>query len=180
MRTALIVSFILHGGLVAAMQTAFPIALFQTPVQVYHVELIRPPMDPVDDDAGGTDLSAETPEDKKPPEPTEDTISLDTKDKKYVSYARIIKEKLLSRWEYPQAARDNLIEGTCLVLFTLDRQGALQGIRILQAASHPILDKEAERAIQAASPFPPFPGSVTVQRLNIKANFAYRLTSKRH
>ena len=180
MRTALIISFILHTGLVAAMQTDFPITLFQTPVQVYHVEFIRPPMDPIDDEEAGTDLTRETPEDKKPPEKTEDTISLDTKDERYVSYARIIKEKLLSRWEYPQAARDNLIEGTCLVLFTLDRQGALQGIQILQNASHPILDTEAERAIQAASPFPPFPGSVTVQRLNIKANFAYRLTAKKH
>jgi protein TonB len=137
-------------------------------------------MDPIDDQEGGTDLSRETPKEEKPPEKTEDTISLDTKDERYVSYARIIKERLLSRWEYPQAARDNLIEGTCLVLFTLNRQGALQGIRIIEAASHPILDREAERAIQAASPYPPFPGSVTVQRLNIKANFAYRLTAKKH
>ena len=180
MKTSLIVSVCFHFCVLMVVQKAFPINWAREPLRTYHVELLRPPVDPLDEaETTGADLAKIKPEEKTPPEETEDTISLDTANKKYSSYAAVIKARLMQHWEYPPEARDNLIEGQVLVIFSLDRQGNLQGIKILMPSVHAILDEETQRAIRASAPFPPFPGSVTVQKLNIKANFAYVLKTRR-
>jgi protein TonB len=102
---------------------------------------------------------------------------LDTKDKRYVPYAKLVKARLMQNWKYPEEALDKLIEGKLLALFSLDRQGRLLEIEIIQLSGFEVLDREAIRAIRASAAFPPFPSSVTVSRLNIEASFDYRLTS---
>lgn len=179
-RTTFILSFLFHVVLLIGIQTVLPIHWFSQPMRTYEVELLRPPVEALETpDLLETDLSRLIPEEASPPEQTEDTISLDTEDKRYSSYAKAIKEKLLRHWQYPPQASENLIEGDVLVLFTLDRQGTLLDVRVLQASSHDLLDGETLRTIRSAAPYPPFPGSFTVKRLHVKANFAYRLTSRR-
>jgi protein TonB len=137
-------------------------------------------VDPIDDDeTADADLAKINADEKERSEEAEDTISLDTKDKRYTSYAKAIKTRLMKHWEYPREARENLIEGKVLIVFSLNRQGHLKEIRILQPSGYDILNKEAERAIRSAAPFPSFPGSVTVARLNIKADFAYLLAANK-
>lgn len=180
MRTSLIISLSFHVCVLLVIQKTFPVNWISKPLRTYHVELLREPVDLLDDEEPArTDFTRIRSEHKTSPEQTEDTISLNTKDERYSSYARIIKKKLMRHWTYPREAWENLIEGNVLVLFTLNREGHLKDIRILQPSSSDILDQEAARAIRAAVPFPPFPGSVTVVRLNIKANFAYKLTPRR-
>jgi TonB family protein len=181
MRTSVIISVLFHVCVLFAIQTAFPMSWEKKPLKTYRVELIRPPLDTLknEDDTGGTDPSKLKPSMKSRLKETEDTISLDTKDKRYSSYANTIKKVLMDHWMYPQEALKNLIEGDVLVLFTLNRQGRLYDIRIIQPSAEDTLDKEVVRAIRSAVPFPPFPDSVAVERLNIKANFAYRLTTPR-
>jgi TonB family protein len=179
MRIALFVSILFHAGILMVVQKAFPINWGTEPLRTYRVELLRPPVDPLDDeDTAGADLAKIKPDEKAPPEDTEDTISLNTKDKKYTSYAAVIKTRLMQHWEYPRQAWENLIEGKVLVLFTLNRQGHLKELKILQPSAYAILDAETERSIRSAAPFPPFPASVTVARLNIKADFTYTLTMR--
>jgi TonB family protein len=180
MRFSLVVSLLFHVCILLGIQKTFPIDWGIKPLRTYHIELIRPPVDPLDDGkTSGNDLSVIKSQEKAPPEKTEDTISLDTKDERYVSYARVIKEKLMNNWTYPRQAWENLIEGEVLVYFTLNREGHLRDLKLLKPSVFGILNGEAARAVRAAAPFPPFPGSVTVKKLNIKANFAYRLTSRR-
>jgi protein TonB len=107
----------------------------------------------------------------------EETISLDTRDKRYISYAKIIQQKLMEHWEYPPLARDNLIEGQSLILFSLLSDGSLTGISITQSSGYEILDKEVIDAVTGAAPFPPFPESIPANKLNINASFEYRLTT---
>jgi TonB family protein len=180
MRITLVVSFLVHAALFAGMQTAFPLHWLTRPLRTFQVELLRPPVEALETpNVLETDLSRLTTEEPTPPEEAEDTISLDTEDKRYSSYAGAIKEKVMRHWQYPPQATENLIEGDVLVLFTLDRQGSLLDVLVVQPSSYGILDEETLRTIRSAAPFPPFPGSVTVKRLNIKANFAYRLTTRR-
>ena len=181
MRGAVIISVLFHVCVLFTIQRAFPMNWEKKPLKTYRVELIRPPLDSLknEDDAGDTDLSKLKPSMKSRLKETEDTISLDTKDKRYSSYANTIKKVLMDHWMYPQEALKDLIEGDVLVLFTLDRQGCLNDIRIIQPSAEDMLDNEVVRAIRSAVPFPPFPDSVAVEKLNIKANFAYRLTTPR-
>ncbi len=179
MRSCIVISLMFHLCALFGMQEVVPINLFPKPLRTYRVELIRPPVDQIDEEAGSADLTKLKPEDEEAAERLEDTISLDTSDKRYISYARVIKDKLNRNWKYPQKAYLNLIEGNVFVRFTLDRKGTLLDVTVLRTSGFGILDDETLRAIRAAAPFPPFPGSVSVKRLNIKANFAYRLTPRK-
>ena len=179
MRISLVVSLGCHIFLFAAMQKAFPVSWIMKPLKTYHVELFRPAVHNLDEDeTSTTELAGIKPKEKPKASDSEDTISLDTTDRRYSSYARVIKERLMRHWEYPPEAKENLIEGRVLVLFSLNRQGQLKNIKILGRSSYEILDKETLKTIRNASPFPSFPGSVTVKKLNIKASFGYRLTSR--
>ena len=177
-RISLMASLLFHICILMIVQKAFPINWFPEPLRTYHVELLRPPMDTVDnEEIADADLAKINPDKRASPEESEDTISLDTKDKRYTSYSKLIKARLMQHWNYPKEAWENLIEGKVLVRFSLNRQGHLKEIKILNPSSYEILNLEAERAIRSAAPFPPFPGSVKVARLNIKADFAYKLSA---
>jgi len=179
MRISLVLSFACHLGIVLAVQKAFPLHwTFESP-HAYRVELIRPPVDPLGPEGGGaTNLAKVIPPSRKPSDTTEDTISLDTSDKRYASYAGIIKAKIMGHWNYPSEARNNLLEGKLLLLFSLNREGRLLDLRILESSGYGVLDKEAMTAVRTAAPFPAFPSSVSVARLHVKAKFDYKLTAR--
>jgi TonB family protein len=182
LRLCLIVSLVFHAVLVFTLQTAFPTYLAGEDLRIYRVDLIRPPVEDLDMDVKpDTDIS-------KPQEPvtsqassedTQETISLDTDDKRYVSYAQAIKERIAGQWKYPQEARKKKLEGRLVALFSLDREGALTRLDITKTSGHDVLDREAERAIQSAAPFPPFPSTITVSLLNINVSFDYTLSKKK-
>jgi TonB family protein len=180
MRVSVLLSFFLHALLTFTFKDAFSSFWAQPDLRVYKIELIRPPVEEIGGEReANADLAKSAREEKPPsPEESQDTISLDTTDKRYVDYARAIKERILSRWKYPPQAKDNLIEGKLLVVFSLGMQGEMKEIRVAESSGHQILDAEATRAIRSAAPFPPFPSHVTVARLNIKASFDYRIKAK--
>ena len=182
LRLYLIVSLVFHAVLVFTLQTAFPTYLTGEDLRIYRVDLIRPPVEDLDMDVKpDTDIS-------KPQEPvasqassedSQETISLDTDDKRYVSYAHAIKERIAGQWKYPQEARKKKLEGRLLAVFSLSREGALTRLDITESSGHDVLDREAARAIESAAPFPPFPGHITVSRLNINVSFDYTLSKKK-
>lgn len=149
-------------------------------LRTYNVEIIRPPTEGLDKgDLPGSGIDSLDREKETPSEDSEDTISLDTKDGRYIQYTGVIKKEILKNWDYPDEARLSLMEGEVMALFTLKRDGSMQQINIKSGSGHDILDKEVLRAIKASAPFPSFPDSIKVNRLNIKAKFDYRLSSAR-
>jgi TonB family protein len=180
MQGSLVLSLLFHVTVLLAVQKIVPINLFTQPLRTYHVELFRPPVDPLEEEiSSSTDLSKIKAEEEKEPEETEETISLDTRDERYSTYAKVIKEQLMREWHYPQEAFEDLIEGDVLVLFSLNRKGKLLQVKVLQPSPFPILEKETIRTVQSAAPYPVFPGSVKVTKLHIKANFTYRIAARR-
>jgi len=182
LRICLIVSLVFHAVIVLTLQNAFPTYLAGEDLRIYRVELIRPPVDDLDlAEKPDTDISK--PEEpapaQTPSEDSQETISLDTDDKRYVTYAQAIKERIAGQWKYPQEARKKKLEGRLVALFSLNREGTLTRLDITKSSGHEVLDREAERAIRSAAPFPPFPSTVTVSRLNINVSFDYTLTRKK-
>jgi TonB family protein len=179
-RISVLVSLLLHALLLFTFRNAFSSYWAREDLRTYNVELIRPPIEDMDnEEKADADVAKAKQEDKPPPsQESQETISLDTTDRRYVDYARIIKERILAQWKYPKEARENLVEGKLLVLFSLNKQGNMTEIKVTESSGHDILDREAARAISSASPFPPFPEHVTVSRLNIKASFDYRIKTK--
>ena len=180
MRISLILSLCFHVILFLVFQKAFPLNWPVEELRTYSVELIRPPVDDINpDEITETGVAGTKPEQRAGPEDHQETISLDTRDKRYAPYAKIIKEKILRNWRYPEEAKEHLLEGKLLVIFSLIRQGNMTSAQIINPSGHNILDTEAIRAIGAAAPFPPFPEHITLNRLNIKASFVYRLTARK-
>ena len=180
MKISLLVSLCFHAALLMAIQKAFPIHWVPEPLRTFHVELLRPSEDHFRETAPPElDHAKIQQQASEQPEIEPDTISLDTKDKRYSSYAKIIKERLMQHWTYPPDAVENLMEGNVRVLFSMNKEGGLIRVDIIRNSPFDILDNEALRAIRAAAPFPPFPESVRASRLSIKAGFAYRLSAGR-
>ncbi len=178
MQIAITLSAVSHLILIMTVQQVFPVYWKTEELRSYNVELIR---ESVDDLPVGTLDSTKNEDSLKKVIDTkkdaEETISLDTKDKRYISYTKIIKQKLMEHWDYPPLARDNLIEGQSLIIFSLFNDGSLTGISVTQSSGYEILDKEVIDAVASAAPFPPFPESILVNKLNINASFEYRLTT---
>jgi len=179
MKWSLFLSVAFHLIAFVAFRDTVSLDWLKEPVRTYQVELIRPPLDQIEkweEQAANLDKAKNPP--GSPPVAAEDTISLDTRDERYVPYAAIIRARLLQNWNYPAAARENLIEGKLLVLFTLTKEGNLAAFRILDPSGARILDEEALRTIRAAAPFPPFPASLGLAKLHIKARFEYQLRKR--
>jgi protein TonB len=180
MRISLLFSILFHVILLLSFQNAFPLYADTQDLRTYQVELLRPPVEDMDrEEKADGDIEKLKAEPEPAPEETQETISLDTDDKRYVTYAGVIKERIATHWSYPQEARNNLLEGRLLVVFSLDREGSLTGLYVRDSSGHDILDGEAARAIRNASPFPPFPEHISVSRLNVEVTFDYWITTKR-
>jgi TonB family protein len=180
MRICLMLSILFHVVLLLSFQDAFPLYTDPEDLRTYEVELLRPPVEDMDrQEKADADIEKLKEEPKPASEETQETISLDTDDKRYVTYARVIKERIMAHWSYPQEARNNLLEGRLLVVFSLNKQGSLTRLDIRESSGYDILDREAARAIRNASPFPSFPEHIAVSRLNVQASFDYYITAKR-
>jgi len=178
MKIALAVSIASHLILIVAVQQVIPVFWKTDEIRAYKIELIREAVDDIPlgrlDDLQDENSLKKVIESQKD---SEETISLDTKDKRYISYTRLIKKKLMTHWNYPPYAKANLLEGKSIILFSLLHDGTLIGISITKSSGYEILDKEVKDAVIRAAPFPSFPESINVNKLNINASFEYRLTS---
>ncbi|MBN1849089.1 MAG: energy transducer TonB [Deltaproteobacteria bacterium] len=180
MKACIIFSLLFHILFVWTFQKAFPLQWNMEEVRTYQVELIRPPVDDIDTEELSNMQMRDMDQEEVPPQAImQDTISLDTKDERYISYAGLIKQQIMHHWRYPPKAKEYLIEGDLVAFFSLNRDGTMIQVSILKASGHDILDNEVIRAIKSAAPFSPFPSSIQVNRLNIKANFDYQLTAGR-
>ncbi|MDP6179966.1 MAG: TonB family protein [Desulfatiglandales bacterium] len=130
------------------------------------MDLFRPPIENINtDETPRPDATRIQQEQLPTAEDGQDTISLDTKDKSYVSYAKIIKEMIGHRWRYPPDALERLLEGKLMVIFSLTRGGSLIQVKIIDNSEYKILDEEAFKAVRTATPSPSFPEHIKASRL---------------
>lgn len=105
--------------------------------------------------------------------PPKDTISLNTDDLKYFSYALKLKSKIEYVWRYPAQASERGIQGDLLLNFTILKDGQVTDVRVVSTSGYDLLDEEAVRAIKAAAPFAPLPDSWHQDQLTITGHFLY-------
>ncbi|HEY5599905.1 MAG TPA: energy transducer TonB, partial [Candidatus Manganitrophaceae bacterium] len=107
-----------------------------------------------------------------------DSISINTEDLKYFSYLIKVKNRIEYIWRYPSAAAERGLEGNLLLSFTIHQDGRVSDVAIASSSGYELLDQEAARAVQTASPFPPLPDSWNEEHITITGHFLYfnRLT----
>jgi periplasmic protein TonB len=169
----LLISAAVHAVVFLAVQKTVSWPHFRPEPEIFKVQLIRHPVDTAH-------LAPETSTIKKsqaesPYTREEDTIRLGEVKGKYADYAAAIKERLESAWIYPQQAREEAIEGTSLMHFTIEKTGELSASRLTASSGHPCLDDNALQAVAAAAPYPRFPDHFSISRLHVEASFTYQL-----
>jgi len=107
--------------------------------------------------------------------PEEETVNLNTREFKYISYFSKIKSKIELVWIYPQISVINGEQGTVHLKFTIVEDGNLEDVQLIKSSGYPALDEEAIRAVKAAAPYPPLPKSWGLKRLHIVGEFNYIL-----
>jgi TonB family protein len=172
---ALLASALIHAGILAGSPNIFMAPGFGAKLRAFNVDLIRPPMEEIQEQSEETRPPISKAPIESAQENNEATISLDTADALYYPYATIIKERIQQHWTYPVAARESYVQGNLLIVFRLERNGRLVNSCIERPSGSQILDNASIKAIELASPFPPFPETIPVQFLNINASFAYQL-----
>jgi len=58
-----------------------------------------------------------------------------------------LNEYITRNVKYPETAKENGLQGKCVIEFMVDEKGAIQRINKLQSSGSPVLDAEAERLI---------------------------------
>jgi TonB family protein len=172
---AFLVSAIVHLGIIISSPDIFLAKGFGVKPRAFKVDLIRPPMDEIEDRSEENHSPTGQAPDERDKAREEATISLDTTDTIYYPYVKTIKEGIHKNWIYPPSAQESYIQGDLMIVFRLDKNGTLVNSRIARSSGHQILDGSALNAIELASPFPPFPDTITVHFLNINATFTYQL-----
>ena len=172
---AFLVSALIHAGIIIGSPDIFMAGGFGAKLRAFKVDLIRPPMDEIQELSEEVQAPISQAPIESAQEKEEATISLDTKDAIYYPYAKAVKERIQKHWTYPAAARESYMQGNLLIIFRLERKGHLVNSRIARSSGYQILDGSSLRAIELASPFPPFPDTIPVQFLNINASFTYKL-----
>ena len=61
-----------------------------------------------------------------------------------------------------------------VLAFRLERTGLVKQLRVAQSSGYPEYDAIAQRAVSAASPFPPFPPTITESSLDINFTFSFK------
>jgi periplasmic protein TonB len=76
---------------------------------------------------------------------------------------------------YPSDAQSRGVEGVVMLNFSVDRNGRVLAHEIVRSSGHPELDKEVVSMIERAQPLPPFPPSMTEEKLDLTVPIRFSL-----
>ncbi|WP_185021917.1 energy transducer TonB, partial [Pseudomonas poae] len=78
------------------------------------------------------------------------------------------KVERIGNLNYPDEARRQQIYGNLRLLVSINRDGTLYEVQVLESSGQPLLDQAAQRIVRLAAPFAPFSGDLNdVDRLEI-------------
>lgn len=106
-------------------------------------------------------------------------VWLDTEKDLLISFFKRFRDRIYLAWHYPPLSRERGEEGTCLLRITVNRDGTLANVQLMESSGYPRLDDEALSAVRKASPFGPLARSYEEESLTIFAFFRYSITRSR-
>jgi len=102
------------------------------------------------------------------------TLTLGDTDARYRGYLEEVQGSIDRSWRWREALLAAGGGGQVLVRFSLSPGGQVEDVGVVESSGNPVLDREAADAVRRA-PLPEFPHHWTLQRLNLFAQFGYRL-----
>ena len=106
-----------------------------------------------------------------------DTVWMDTERDLLISFMRRFRTNIYNVWNYPAAAAAQNEQGKCLLRITVDREGKVADVKLLESSGHSLLDEEAMNAVrEAGKSYNPLPRAYPNPDLKIMAIFEYSLS----
>nr|WP_279237573.1 energy transducer TonB [Dyella sedimenti] len=108
--------------------------------------------------------------------PRKKFISSNTREYAYAAYMRgwVDRVERVGNLNYPNEARRRGLHGDVLMTVTLNRDGSVKGIEVVQSSGQPLLDAAAQRIVRLAAPFPPIPEDKDhIDELNITRTWQF-------
>ena len=103
-------------------------------------------------------------------------IPLETQDDRFVSYFLKIKRQIEYIWNYPRDAAMRGESGSCVIQFTILKNGLLAAPpKLLRSSGFTTLDREALGAVADGAPYPPIPKRLATESLTVTGEFQYIL-----
>jgi periplasmic protein TonB len=96
-----------------------------------------------------------------------------------ISFFQRFRNNVYNVWNYPIRSRESGEEGTSLLRITVNRDGTLAEVRLMESTGHPRLDEEALAAVRKGAPYGRLPRAYEGETLTIFAFFNYSLTRMR-
>lgn len=105
-----------------------------------------------------------------------DTVWLDTQHDLLNSFMRRFRDNIYLVWDYPAEALRQMQQGTCLLRITINRQGDVEDVRVLESSGYPLLDREAVDSVWQGATYGPLPRAYPHDTLKIMAFFQYGMS----
>jgi periplasmic protein TonB len=87
-------------------------------------------------------------------------------------YLNLIRDRILSKRDYPAVANPLQLSGVAFFELVLDRAGSLLSLRLVRTSGVGTLDDVGTDMIRRAAPFPPVPEDIAGERLRLSLTLA--------
>ena len=104
-----------------------------------------------------------------------DTVWMDTQQDLLISFMRRFRNNIYVVWNYPESARIRNQQGSCLLRITVDRDGNVTDVKLMESSGFRVLDDEAMRAVRQGATYGPLPRAYPNEYLHIMALFNYQM-----
>lgn len=108
---------------------------------------------------------------------TGDKIDMNTTNFRFIGYFTSIRKAFELVWVYPGEAVRRGLQGEVHVEFTIQKDGKVSRIKVVETSGHKILDDAVVEGLKLASPFGPLPSSYDKDHLTIVGSFRYVLSN---
>ena len=104
-----------------------------------------------------------------------DTVWMDTQQDLLISFMRRFRNNIYGVWNYPESARRQNQQGSCLLRITVDRDGNVTDVKLMESSGFRVLDDEVMRAVRQGATYGPLPRAYPNEYLHIMALFNYQM-----
>ena len=86
-------------------------------------------------------------------------------------YVQTLQQRIASKWRAAELDASLKNSPLCVVAFEIERDGRIQGLRVVQTSGSQVLDLSAQRAVTEASPFEPLPAGYQGSTAKMEVGF---------
>jgi protein TonB len=107
-----------------------------------------------------------------------DAVWLDTEKDLLISFFQRFRNNIYGVWNYPPRSAERGEEGTCLLKITVNRDGTVDKVQLMESSGHRALDDQAIAAVHKGASYGPISKHYKEETLTLFAFFEYTLSRR--